>query len=173
MRGQKMISSTEWTRLSVASRSLWCSRLPPSPYPPFICPLIPDVRRGHPHNGPHPQPHGSDLPYRAMLLSLPPPKARQSLCGAPVGSTLLLRAWLWSTPICSQLHGQPQPATPGKGVLSPCSGHPGLSMNKALSIPFAHGQAHAGSSRSGAGASDPERASGVDSYRFLQMQPFM
>ena len=53
MRGQKMISSTEWTRLSVASRSLWCSRLPPSPYPPFICPLIPDVRRGHPHNGPH------------------------------------------------------------------------------------------------------------------------
>lgn len=101
-----------------------------------------------------------------------PPKARQSLCGAPVGSTLLLRAWLWATPICSQLHGQPQPATPGKGLLSPCSGHPGLSMNKALSSPFARGQAHAGSGRSGAGASDPERASGVDSYRSLQMPPF-
>ena len=69
-----------------------------------------------------------------VLLSLPPPKARQSLCGAPMGSTLLLRAWLWSTPICSRLHGQPQPATPGKGLLSPCPGHPDLSTSKALSI---------------------------------------
>ena len=73
--GQKMVSSTEWTPLSVASHSLWCSRLPPSFYPPCICPLIPDVRPAHPTMGgclgPTPQPRGSDPPYRGAVVTAP------------------------------------------------------------------------------------------------------
>ena len=173
--GQKMVSSTDWTPLSVASHSLWCSRLPPSLYPPCICPLIPDIRPAHPHNGqlsgPHPPSSWQWPALQGMLLSVSPPKARQSLCGAPTGSTLLLRAWLWSTPICSRLHGQPQPATPGKGLLSLCPGQPDLSMSKALSIlrswsgTCREQQEEGGSLRSWKGFR-------CHSYCALQMQPF-
>ena len=177
--GQKMVSSTEWTSLCRASFSLWCSRLPSSPYPPCICPLIPDVSEAWTPPqwaavwAPPPNLMAMTFPTGHAVLTALPPQAGQSLCGAPTGSTLLLWAWLWSTPICSQLYGQPQPAPSGKGLLSPRSGHPGLSTSKALSIPFTRGQAHAGSSRRGAGASNPERASNVDPYCSLQMQPFI
>lgn len=155
--GRKVISSTEWTQQSVASRSLWCSRLPPSPYPPCICPLIPDVGVDTHTMGPTPNLVSDSR--QGMLLSLHPSTFRQSLCGAPVRQHSTAPSWLWSTPICSPAPWAATASHAWEGLLTVLWRHQAFPCKATfLSLVVRHMQGAAGA---GAGASDPERASGI------------